>query len=193
MNKSQKKEFELDLFLSRVQRLQNNILDLNDHGFTLENLQQESRTSEILDIFPDNLLKESIDMSECYQILYCFENDVRKIINDVMDETFGPEWWDTHVRESIKTEVKKRRIAEQNSVYYSRGDDPLYFTTLGELKEIIIDNYENFTNHFRSKPFVEELLFQINRLRIVVGHNYVLEDLDISTLKQNIERWYTVK
>ena len=122
-----------------------------------------------------------------------FENDLREIINDVMDESFGPEWWEQKVRDSIKNDVKKRRDAEKNSVYFARVDDPLYFTTLGELKEILSDNYEVFTNHFRSQKFVEELLFQINRLRIVVGHNCMLEEMDMTTLMQNIERWYKIK
>ena len=193
MSKNPKKELEVDIFLSRIKRLQNDILDLNHLGFSLENLQNESQTLAILQRFPENLLKESIEMSDCYQIIYCFENDLRKIINDVMEEDYGSDWWKDHVRESIKNEVQKRKTAEQNSLYFGRGDDPLYFTTLGELKEIIMDNYENFSNHFRSKPFVEELLFQINRLRIVVGHNYMLEEMDITTLKQHVERWYTIK
>lgn len=132
-------------------------------------------------------------MSEYYQLLYCCENDVRKIINDVMGENFGTDWWDQKVRRNIQDDVNKRQEAEKNSVFFARVDDPLYFTTLGELKEIISDNFEVFINHFRSKKFVEELLFQINRLRIVVDHNYMLEEMDIATLKQNVERWYKIK
>lgn len=193
MLNSQQKEFQLDLFLSRVQRIQNDILDLEHLGYSIDNLQKETKTIEILQSFPEDLLKESIDMSDCYQILYCFENDLRKVINDVMYESIGSDWWKNCVRQSIKDDVKRNQTAEQNSVYYGRIDDPLYFTTLGDLKEIVTDNYEHFENYFRSKRFVDELLFQINRLRVVVGHNCMLEDMDINTLKQHIERWYTIK
>ena len=188
-----KKEFEMDLFLSRVRRLQNDIINLKHLGYSIDNLQKESKTLDILQSFPENLLQESTEMSECYQILYCFENDVRTIINDIMKENFGSDWWDQCVRDSIKLDVRRNQEAEQNSVYYGRIDEPLYFTTLGDLKEIIKDNYDNFIDHFRSKRFVDELLFQINRLRVVVGHNCMLEEMDITTLKQNIERWYTIK
>ena len=193
MSKSQQKEFQLDLFLSRVQRMQNDILDLEHLGYSIDNLQRETKTLEILQSFPEDLLKESMDMSDCYQILYCFENDLRKVISDVMLESIGSDWWEQCVRQSIRDDVKRNQTAEQNSVYYGRIDDPLYFTTLGDLKEIVTENYEYFENYFRSKRFVDELLFQINRLRVVVGHNCMLENMDIKTLKQNIERWYTIK
>ena len=193
MSNSQQKEFQLDLFLSRMQRMQNDILDLEHLGYSIDNLQRETKTLEILQSFPEDLLKESMDMSDCYQILYCFENDLRKVINDVMLESIGSDWWNQCVRQSIRDDVKRNQTAEQNSVYYGRIDDPLYFTTLGDLKEIVTENYEYFENYFRSKRFVDELLFQINRLRIVVGHNCMLENMDIETLKQNIARWYTIK
>lgn len=193
MSINQQKEFQIDLFLSRVQRIQNDILDLSHLGFSIDNFQKESKTRDILQSFPEKVLQESTEMSDCYQILYCFENDLRKIINDVMNESIGSDWWDKCVRQSIKDDVTRNQTAEQNSVYYGRIDEPLYFTTLGDLKEIIADNYAHFENHFRSKRFVDELLFQINRLRVVVGHNCMLENMDIDTLKQNIERWYTIK
>lgn len=188
-----KREYQIELFLSRSQRMQNDILDLSHLGVSLDIIQSKSKTLEILQSFPEKLLKESMNMSDCYQILYCFENDVREIVNDIMYQSYGDNWWDAHVIQKIQDEVKKRQNAEKDSVYFGRVDDPLYFTTLGELKEIITGNYEIFTNLFRSKRFVDELLFQINRLRIVVGHNCMLEDMDVTTLKQNIERWYTVK
>lgn len=193
MATKEQKEFQIELFLNRARVIQNDILDLSHLGFSLVGLQNEQEGLNILQSFPEKLLKESHDMSECYQILYCFENDLRKIINDIMDESFGANWWDQTVRQGIKDDVKKRQEAEKNSVFFARVDDPLYFTTLGELKEIISDSYEAFTNHFRSQKFVEELLFQINRLRIVVGHSCMLEEMDMTTLKQNIERWYKIK
>ena len=195
MSSKERKEFQLEIFLSRARRIQNDILDLSHLGFSLVGLQNknEQESIEILQAFPEQLLKESHDMSSCYQILYCFENDLRKIINDVMEDSFGTNWWKQKVRNNIKTDVRKRQEAEKNSVFFARVDDPLYFTTLGELKEIISDNYDAFANHFRSQKFVEELLFQINRLRIVVGHNCMLEEMDMTTLRQNIERWYKIK
>lgn len=195
MSSKERKEFQLEIFLSRARRIQNDILDLSHLGFSLDGLQDknEQESIEILQAFPEQLLKESHDMSSCYQILYCFENDLRKIINDVMEDSFGTNWWEQKVRNNIKIDVRKRQEAEKNSVFFARVDDPLYFTTLGELKEIISDNYDVFANHFRSQKFVEELLFQINRLRIVVGHNCMLEEMDMTTLRQNIERWYRIK
>lgn len=193
MLNEQRREFQIDLFLSRIQRTQNDILKLEHLGFSLDNLQKESKTIEILQSFPEELLKESIDMSDCYQILYCFENDLRIVINDVMDDSVGSDWWEQCVREKIREDVVRNQTAELNSVYFRRKEDPLYFTTLGDLKEIIIDNFTHFENYFRSSSFVHELLFQINRLRVAVGHNAMLEEMDISTLKQLIERWYTVK
>ena len=188
----QQKEYQIELFLSRAQRLYNTILDLKSSGISITNLEQKSNMLDLLQTFPNYLRNESLTMSECYQIVYCFENDLREIIRTVMQDNKGDEWWNT-IQTKIKEEVERNRKAEEDSVYHGRNNDPLYFTNLSQLKDIIIQNYEYFDNHFRSESFVKKLLTEINRLRITIAHNLAMEKMDIEQLTDHIIRWYTIK
>ncbi len=193
MNSKLRKEFEVELFLNHCQTLQAEIISLGYLGFHLSNLETETPFLDLYSSFSGDSILESKKMAECYQIVYCFENDLREIVTDIMNENFGHNWWENKVSASIKGSVTKRRDEEMENIYFKRSDEPLFYTTLGELKRIILDNVEVFEIHFRNEPFIKSMLHSINRLRIVVGHNCLLENLDIQALSQNIGRWYTIK
>lgn len=181
----------IDLFFTNSYRMQNEIID---QGIEIDNLQDEKQTDTILKQFDRDLIQQSKDMADCYQILYCFENDLRITINEVMCEKYGNNWWirDKIVRDNVKDEVKSKKEKEMDSIFFSRSD-PIYFTTLSQLGELVSDNFSDFKDLYRSKRFVTSLLFQINRLRINIAHNHPLAKADIGMLKDHIERWYTIE
>ena len=193
MNSKQKKEFEVELFFSRCQTMQSEIIDFNSLGIELANLDTETPFSELYNSFSGELISESVKMADCYRIIYCFENDLREIVTDVMYENFGEKWWEEKVSRGIRGEIKERQDNEMQSIFFKRSDEPIFYTTLGELQEIILNNVNVFEVHFRNELFIKIILKQINRLRIVIGHNCLLVNLDIQELSQSIERWYTIK
>ena len=180
--------YEVELFFFRAQKLQNSIHDLSQYGFSIANFQKPTDISKLLQNYPHESISESERMSKCYQIIYCLENEIRKIVKDVLYESHGNDWWGKCVTKNIQESVQKRQSEDKASFYYDRGD-PLILTTLGELKEIIQNNYKYFESQFRDKIFVTRILHEINRLRIITYHNSPLENNDIDMLIQFIERW----
>ena len=180
--------YEVELFFSRVQKLQNSVHGLSHHGFSIANFQKPTDISKLLQNYPHESISESERMSKCYQIIYCLENEIRKIVKDVLNENHGDDWWKKCVTDNIQESVQKRQSEDKASFYYDRVD-PLIFTTLGELKEIIQNNYKDFESQFHHKTFVTRILYEINRLRIMIYHNSPLENNDINMLIQFIKRW----
>ena len=180
--------YEVELFFSRAQKLQNSIQGLSHYGFSIANFQKPTDISKLLQNYPHESISESEKMSKCYQIIYCLENEIRKIVKDVLYENYDKDWWEKCVGNNIQDQVKKRQ-SEDKSSFYDDRIDPIIFTTIGELKEIIQSNYKDFESQFHDKTFVTRILHEINRLRIMIYHNSPLGDDDMGMLVQFINRW----
>ena len=188
MPKKLNTSYEVELFFSRAQKLQNSIHGLSHYGFSIVNFQKPADISKLLQNYPLELISESEKMSKCYQIIYCLENEIRKIVKDVLYENHDNDWWEKCVSNNIQDQVKKRQREDKSSFYDDRVD-PIIFTTISELKEIIQNNYKDFESQFHDKRFAISILHEINRLRIMIYHNSPLGDNDIVMLIQFINRW----
>src|SRR5262245_11007483 len=63
------------------------------------------------------LRSEAARMSEFYEIFYCLENSVRKLVEDILMEAEGADWWNSaRVNEkSIREQAAARRKKEIGS------------------------------------------------------------------------------
>jgi hypothetical protein len=81
---------------------------------------------------------------------------------------------------------------EQDSISSSRiNSDELDFCTLPELKEILQKNRDLFKeNYSRGARFVDNIIRDINKYRVIVAHFSTLSKLDKQILKDRIIRFY---
>ena len=43
--------------------------------------------------FPEELRAEAAKMSELYEVFYCLENSIRQLVEEMLLEVEGPDWW----------------------------------------------------------------------------------------------------
>ncbi|MDE1727448.1 MAG: hypothetical protein KGH89_09350, partial [Thaumarchaeota archaeon] len=90
----------------------------------------------------------------------------------------------------IKNEVRERQQKEKDSVMAIRSlSEPLLYATLGELLPIIEHNWNDFSDQFRSKKGVKQILTQLNQIRAVVAHNVELHDDEADRAMLSIKDW----
>jgi len=179
-------------------------------NFGMRNLQLEADLDELekkgLDIGHNSTLqkKHTVDpeyfesdirqsakkMSDYYVLYYCLENTIRRIIKQTLSEKYRNEWWEDKVPQEIQNEVKGRQEKEKDSVMTIRSyDDPLVYTSLGELIPIIEKNWDDFSDQFRSKKGVRQILSQLNQTRAVVAHSTELHEDEAERMKLLIKDW----
>ena len=104
---------------------------------------------------------------ECGQLLDNFETIFRGFVRDKLSELHGNHWWELSVPEHIRSECQKRQTREQARRFprIKRPTDPIDFTHLGELKDIVVksEHFETafkpyFTNQANIATRVEELI-----------------------------------
>jgi hypothetical protein len=184
---------QLDLFAMRNIRLEEELITLEKNdGMELGRIETLEK-KEIVDpeLFEFDIRKSAIKTTEHFHLYFCIENTIRRMIKQTMTEKYGPNWWDlAKVPEGVKNNVRDNIKREIDSVMTSRSkDDPLAYTTLGELSQIILENWDDFADQLRSKKAVSSILFQLNQIRVAVAHSNELSEHDSNRLEILIKDW----
>lgn len=114
---------------------------------------------------------EAASMSRHYELFYCLEQSIRKLISETLTESAGANWWDSgKIPPNIIKEVSDRTQKEIDNGVTLRSEEPIDYTTFGELSVIITSNWEIFATIFRSRRAVEKVMSSLNVLRGPIAH-----------------------
>lgn len=144
--------------------------------------------------FEASLRAEAARMSEFYEIFYCLENSIRKLVADILVEADGADWWNgPRVDEKrIREPAEARRKKEIDSGITPRSDQLIDYTTFGELSQLITDNWELFAPVFRSKTAVSNVSNQLNLLRGPIAHCNPTDELEQERLNLAVRTWFQI-
>ena len=126
---------------------------------------------------------DAIDMASVYQAIFCIENTLRKFIVERMSERHGLDWWEEKVSSKIKKAVKGLKDKEEkNKFFSSRSDSEIGYTMLGNLGQIIIDNWDDFSDIIPSQAWLSSRMDDLEMARNIVMHTGVLPQIEIDRI-----------
>lgn len=131
-------------------------------------------------------------MAPHYEIIYSLETSIRVFVDDLLATAEAPNPWWSHNRvpSQIKKEAEDRMKREVDSGMTPRSDEPLDFTTFGELGQIIIQNWDVFGAVFSSKKAVERVMGSLNSLRGPIAHCSPLAEDEVVRLRLSVRDWF---
>ena len=194
MNNNDLLEDKLKIFTFQNLMLETELIRIEKSGIDIGHLKTIEK-KEVVDteLFEIDIRKEAIEMANFYVLYYCLENTIRRVISGKLEEEYGPNWWETKVTENVKTDVKKRQKQESDTPMSIRGEDPLSYTTFGELIQIFEHNWDDFSDIIRSKSAMRQTLSQLNRLRGVIAHSCYLNKDEILRFELLIRDWLRIQ
>jgi energy-converting hydrogenase A subunit M len=143
-----------------------------------------------IDLLDDDLIANAKAMAIVYAATAAFENSVRGLIKNILLESVGENWWVTSVSGKIRKRAEIRRDEEKKVKWHAqRGDDPIYYTTLGDLGNIIRGNFSKFEPYIQSAEWAASVFDVVERSRNVIMHSGMLGREDIERLGINIRDW----
>jgi hypothetical protein len=143
-----------------------------------------------IDLLDDDLIANAKSMAVVYTATAAFENSVRSLIKNILLETVGEGWWQTSVSENVRKRAESRKEEERKVKWHAqRGVDPIYYTTLGDLANIIRNNFSKFEPYIQSAEWAASVFDVVERSRNVIMHSGMLEKEDIGRLGINIRDW----
>ena len=143
-----------------------------------------------LDLLDEDLVREAKKMCIVYTAINAFENSIRQLIAKELSETVGENWWEISVSEKVRERAKTRMEEEKNIRWHAqRGKDPINYTMLGDLINIIRNNWEKFEPYIQSIEWAASIFDVLERSRNVIMHSGTLEKADIERIGINIRDW----
>lgn len=174
--------------------LETDLTDLEGRGIEIGHSQTVEK-KEIVDteIFEMDIRKQAKQMIDLYYLLFCLENSIRKLIIDRLKEKYSSAWWDTKVPETVQRNVLRKQKDEKNTPFSERSEEPIYYTDFKDLIEIIEQNWDDFSDTFRSVESVKSTLMVLNVLRRPIAHNSALDVDEILRFKLHIKDWIRIQ
>lgn len=141
--------------------------------------------------FDETVRLEAAEMSRHYEVFYCLEKTIRSLISDSLAAEEGQAWWDSgRVPPKLKSDVDSRIQRETDSAVTLRSDEPIDYTTFGELGELIKSNWDVFGSMFSSARAVERVLANLNILRGPIAHCSKLAEDEVVRLELSLRDWF---
>lgn len=154
------------------------------HGISVVESGDFIQVSRVVEAdFSPVVWNNAIDMSSVYQSIFCIENTLRNFIVERMSERYGLNWWDEKVPKNIKNAVEKLKKDEiKNKFFSSRSDSEIGYTMLGNLGQIIINNWEDFSDIIPSQAWLTSRMDDLEMARNIVMHTGVLPQIEIDRI-----------
>ena len=143
-----------------------------------------------IDLLDGDRVADARKMALVYTAIAALENSVRDLIRGVLLEAKGEAWWAAAVSEKIRQRAEKRQADEEKARWHTqRGTDPIYYTTMADLINIMRGNFDLFEPYVRSIDWAANIFDAIERSRNVIMHSGSLDKGDVERLGIYIRDW----
>ncbi len=146
--------------------------------------------NETLDPFSIDLRNEALQMGRLYSLVYCFENSVRSLITQRLQEQYGDDWWDNKVTKKIREFAEARQEdANTNSWLEGQKRDVLGFVQFGHLADIILNNWEDFSDLIPTQHWLKQRFDELEKARNFMAHNRLLLPGEFHRIEMYVADW----
>lgn len=154
-------------------------------------LSEEQLLLEALSPFNVATRQNALEMARLYAVLHAFENEVRSVIRDTLEEKIGLQWWETgSVPQSIKKIAESRQeTAVKDSWLEGEKGDFLEFVDFGHLASIIVQNWDHFKDLIPTQSWISQRMAELEKARNFVAHNRMLLPSEFQRIYMYISDW----
>lgn len=133
---------------------------------------------------------EAKEMGRHYEVFYCLEKSIRRLIVQIMQENYSDNWWELRVREDIRRNADANIKREAESGFTERSDLKIDYTTFGELTSIVQDNWDAFNALFKNPKAFSKIMTSLNQLRGPIAHCCPLAEDEVVRLNLAVKDWF---
>ena len=142
------------------------------------------------DALDERFTAQAKKSAHVYVVIAAFENSVRELISTTLKENIGDDWWEKSVSEKIRSQAELRIADEEKIKWHTpRGHDPINFTMLPNLLNIIRQNQEFFVPLIHDIDWASNIFDVVERSRNVIMHSGSLSRRDMARLGTFIRDW----
>ncbi|MBF0169864.1 MAG: hypothetical protein HQK87_02040 [Nitrospinae bacterium] len=157
-----------------------------------ESQTEERLLSEAIAPFGITRRNAALEMGRLYVVLHCFENEIRSLIQETLEEKDGVDW-----QEKLPTKVKRFAEDRQKKAIndsWLEGDKSnlLGFVEFGHLSDIITDKWSYFESFVPSQHWLKQRMEELEKARNFIAHNRTLLPSEYQRMYMYIADWNRV-
>ena len=178
-------EHTIKEFVFNALLIQDTFSNLEKEGISISNTNDFSPISRVIEQdFSPKIWNDALKMSSVYTALYCIENTIRLFIVERMSERYGISWWEEKVPKRIKDAVITLKKQEEKNKYHSnRSSNEIGYTMLGNLGQIIIENWNDFSDVIPDQAWLLSRMNDLEKSRNIIMHTGVLPIIEIERIE----------
>lgn len=185
----------LKVFLMTAQLMEEDLDEVEQDLAVELGRQRNAATGEAADYYPQiehAFRAEAKEMAPHYEVFYSLERTIRTLVADSLEAADGAGWWvdPNRVPSKIKDDCEARLKREEDTGVTLRSEDPLDFSTFGELGQIITSNWDVFGALFKSEKAVTRIMANLNTLRGPIAHCTLLAEDEVVRLRLSVRDWF---
>lgn len=151
---------------------------------------ERSLLEEALSPFGIDMRDQALRMTRLYALIYCFENSVRNLVSERLEEQHGVGWWTSCVPKKVQDySAKSQEDAKKNSWLEGQRHDPISFVTFGHLADIITQNWDDFSDLIPNQHWLRQRMDELEKARNFIAHNRFLLATEFQRVEMYISDW----
>lgn len=145
-------------------------------------------------ISPFSLVRRNnaLEMARLYAVIHCFENEIRALIREALEEHEGPDWQEKLPIKVLKNAESRQQSAVKDSWLEGEKINILGFVDFGDLAAIIIENWKYFENIIPSQHWLKQRMDELEKVRNYIAHNRMLLPSEFQRIYMYISDWNRV-
>lgn len=153
--------------------------------------EEEVLLQEALSQFGIQRRNDALEMARLYAVLHAFENEIRALVKETLDEKAGASWWESDaVPKKIREKAEgRRKVALEDGWLEGAKDENLEYVDFGDLSQIIISNWENFKEIIPTQSWLNQRMVELEKARNFVAHNRMLLPNEFQRIYMYISDW----
>ncbi len=182
---------ELKRFVFDGLLLTDSLNDLEEEGISVRSGGDEVSVDRIEESnFSPRVVFDAKKMASIYVVFFCLENSVRELITDRLAERHGVDWWDLKVPKKIRDAVNKLKAKEEKNKYHTqRAMSEIGYTMFGNLEQIIISNWDDFSDLFPAQSWISSRFTDMEMSRNIIMHTGKLPEIEIDRIESIARDW----
>ena len=178
-------------FVFNAMLAENSLGQLSNQGISVRGSVATPPTIRVDDIgFSPRIVYDATKMSSVFSAFFCLENSVRELLTERLLARKGVDWWNTAVPTKIKTAVEKLKEKESKARYHTpRSTELIGYTMFGNLAQIIISNWDEFSDLFPDQAWISSRFNDLEMSRNIIMHTGTLPQLEIERIASIVGDW----
>lgn len=153
---------------------------------------EERLLSEALSPFNVTTRNNALEMARLYAVLHCFENEVRTLIRETLEEKEGPDWIEKLPKKIKEFSEGRQKTALEDTWLEGEKSNILGFVDFGQLSAIIVEKWPLFENIIPSQHWLKQRMDELEKARNFIAHNRMLLPSEFHRIYLYIADWNRV-